>query len=45
LRSQIYIEQDKKEQAKAVLQQFLVKFPNSQNMKRAKDVLDLLNHS
>jgi thioredoxin-related protein len=45
LESQIYIEQDKKEQAKMVLQQFLVKFPKSQNLKRAKDVLDLLNHS
>lgn len=45
LQSQIYIEQDKREQARSVLQQFLAKFPKSQNLKRAQDVLDLLNHS
>jgi len=45
LQSQIYIEMDKKDEARTILQQFVVKFPKSQNLKRAKDVLDLLNHS
>lgn len=43
LLSQIHVETDAKDKAKADLQEFLQKYPNSENVPRAKQVLDILN--
>lgn len=42
LLSQIYIEMDEKDKARAALQQFIAKFPDSDNAVRAKRVLALI---
>ena len=43
LLSQIYIETDQKDKARTILEQFITKFPGSENVKRAKEVLAHLN--
>jgi thioredoxin-like negative regulator of GroEL len=43
LLSQIYIETDQKDKARTILEQFITKFPDSENVGRAKEVLAHLN--